>query len=174
MTAPATPSSPAVPATPATPAAPATPATLNHDGIARRVPHAGRMCLLHTLDAWSDEHIACSAVSHTAADHPLRTASGLLAPCAIEYAAQAMALHGALCAERADPNARPTPGFLASVRAVMLHVPRLDTLASPLLVQARCQVSQGTSVLYDFSVQAGDEMVAQGRATVVLNTPLAA
>lgn len=154
--------------------APATPATLDHDGIARRVPHAGRMCLLHSLDAWSDDHVACSASSHTAADHPLRTASGLLSACAIEYAAQAMALHGALCAERADPHAQPTPGFLASVRAVTLHVPRLDTLPSPLMVQARRQASQGTSVLYDFSVQAGGRIVAEGRATVVLNTPLAA
>jgi predicted hotdog family 3-hydroxylacyl-ACP dehydratase len=153
---------------------PTTPATLDHEGIARRVPHAGRMCLLHTLDAWSDEHIACTAISHTAADHPLRTASGLLAPCAIEYAAQAMALHGALCAQRDDPTAKPTPGFLASMRAVTLHVARLDTMPSPLLIEARCRVSQGTSVMYDFSVRAGGEMVAEGRATVVLNTPLAA
>ncbi len=154
-----------------------TPATLDHEGIARRVPHAGRMCLLHTLDVWSNDHIACTAIDHTATDHPLRTASGLLAPCAIEYAAQAMALHGALCAENAegaDPNARPTPGFLASVRAVTLHVPRLDTLPTALVVQARCQVSQGTSVLYDFSVHSGGHIVAEGRATVVLNTPLAA
>ena len=150
------------------------PPTLDHDGIARRVPHAGRMCLLHTLDAWSDDHIACTAVNHTAADHPLRTASGLSSACAIEYAAQAMALHGALCAERDDPDAQPTPGFLASVRAVTLHVPRLDTLPSPLLVQAHRQASQGTSVLYGFSVRAGDAVVAEGRAAVVLNTPLAA
>ncbi len=149
------------------------PAALDHDGIARRVPHAGRMCLLATLETWTDDHIVCTATSHVDSDHPLRTASGLLAPCAVEYAAQAMALHGALCAQREDPHAQPTPGFLASVRAVTLHVPRLDTLASPLRIEARREAAQGSTVLYSFTLRAGDAAVAEGRATVVLNTPLA-
>lgn len=149
-----------------------TPATLDAAGIAQRVPHADSMCLLHTLQHWDDDHIVCTAIGHTAADHPLRTHAGLLAPCAVEYAAQAMALHGALTAQRDDPNATPRPGFLASVRSVRLHVPRLDTLPSPLIVRAQREVSQGTNVMYAFSLHAGGLLVAEGRATVVLNTPL--
>jgi predicted hotdog family 3-hydroxylacyl-ACP dehydratase len=154
------------------PAPPSPVATLDHAGIARRIPHAGRMCLLHTLESWSDDHVVCRATSHVDTDNPLRTATGLLAPCAVEYAAQAMALHGALCAERDDPDARPTPGFLASVRSVQLHVPRLDTLASPLVVEAHRDAAQGGHVLYAFTVLAAGTVVAQGRAAVVLNTPL--
>ncbi len=148
--------------------------TLGAEGIARRIPHAGRMALLDALLTWDDDHIICTATSHTAADHPLRTPHGLLAPCAVEYAAQAMALHGALIAERQDPNAAPRPGFLASVRSVKMHVARLDILPSPLRIEATRSASQGANVLYEFIVRAGDDdqAVVEGRATVVLNTPL--
>jgi predicted hotdog family 3-hydroxylacyl-ACP dehydratase len=149
------------------------PATLDAAGIARRIPHAGRMCLLDRLLAWSPQTIVCEATGHTAPDHPLRSASGLLAPAAIEYAAQAMALHGALIHEaQADPGAGPTPGFLASVRGVHLHVPRLDTLTAPLQVQAERLAGEGHHILYRFTVHAGPQPVAEGRAAVVLNTPL--
>jgi predicted hotdog family 3-hydroxylacyl-ACP dehydratase len=146
--------------------------TLDHAGIAARVPHAGSMCLLHALHRWTLDEIECSAVDHTAPQHPLRTTHGLLAPAAIEYAAQAMALHGTLIAERMDPYAQPTPGFLASVRGVHLHVARLDTLPSPLTVVATRMAAQGSNILYSFAVTCDGQPVADGRATVVLNTPL--
>ena len=150
------------------------PATLDAAGIARRIPHAGRMCLLDRLLAWSPQSIVCEATGHTATDHPLRSASGLLAPAAIEYAAQAMALHGALIHEaQADPGAGPTPGFLASVRGVQLHVPRLDTLTGrACMVRAERLAGEGQHILYRFTVHAGARPVAEGRAAVVLNTPL--
>jgi predicted hotdog family 3-hydroxylacyl-ACP dehydratase len=57
----------------------------------------------------------------------------LLAPVAIEYASQAMALHGTLSAA---PGSAPAPGFLASVRSVNLHVARLDTVPGALRISA--------------------------------------
>lgn len=149
----------------------AVPATLDHAGIARRIPHQGRMCLLERLVSWSAQEIHCAAVSHARHDNPLRTASGLLSPCAIEYAAQAMALHGALLA---PPEAGPTPGYLASVRNVRLAVPRLDGIAGALQVRAERLAGQARQVLYRFEVS--DErgvLLVDGRATVVLDTPLA-
>lgn len=146
------------------------PATLDHAGIAARIPHGGRMCLLDRLEAWSDAAIRCSARSHADADNPLRSASGLLAPCAIEYAAQAMALHGALLA---PPEAGPTPGYLASVRGVQCHVPRLDDIAGALQVEAERLAGEGGRILYRFGLR--DErgaLLVEGRATVVLDTPL--
>ena len=53
------------------------PQTLDHAGIAARVPHAGTMCLLDAVLQWDAEHIMCRATSHTAADHPLRAAGSL-------------------------------------------------------------------------------------------------
>ena len=70
--------------------------TLVQAQIAELIPHSGTMCLLQALDAWDKQHIACRADNHRDPHNPLRTRSGLLAPNAIEYAAQAMALHGAL------------------------------------------------------------------------------
>ena len=149
------------------------PSTLDAAGIARRIPHAGPMALLERLLAWTPQSIECEAIGHTAPDHPLRSASGLLAPAAIEYAAQAMALHGALIHEaQADPDAGPTPGFLASVRSVQCHVPRLDTLGASLWVRAERLAGEGQHILYRFTVHAGATPVAEGRAAVVLNTPL--
>ena len=143
------------------------PATLDHAGIAQRIAHHGRMCLLDTLQSWSASHVFCTAVSHHDADHPLRSASGLLAPCAIEYAAQAMALHGALTAPAAST---PTPGYLASVRGLRLAALRLDEPAGALQVRAERLAGDGNVVSYQFSVQAEDgALLADGRATVVLN-----
>lgn len=143
------------------------PATLDHAGIAARVPHAGTMCLLDRLLDWCPEHIHCSARSHADPANPLRTASGLLAPVAIEYASQAMALHGTLSAA---PGSPPTPGFLAAVRGVRLAVPRLDTVPGALRIHAARQAGDARQALYAFSLndEAG-HLLVQGRATVILD-----
>jgi len=149
---------------------PTLPATLDRAGIEQRIPHRGRMCLLDRLDSWSAAEIRCSALSHVDSDNPLRTASGLLAPCAIEYAAQAMALHGALVA---PPDAQPSPGYLASVRGVRLAVARLDDVAGELQVHAERLAGDATQILYRFTVSdSRGALLADGRATVVLNTPI--
>ncbi len=140
---------------------------MDHAGIQARVPHSGSMCLLDSLLAWSAERIECSANSHRDPGNPLRTQGQLLAVNAIEYAAQAMALHGGLCA---PPGAEPTPGFLASVRGVNCHVPRLDLIPGALHVVATRVAGDATQALYQFRLQ--DEQgqaLVEGRATVVLN-----
>ncbi len=141
-------------------------ALLDHAGIQARVPHSGRMCLLDSLQAWSSERIECSAISHRDPNNPLRTQGQLLAVNAIEYAAQAMALHGHLSA---PAQAEPTPGFLASVRSVTCHVPRLDQVEGALRVLATRLAGDATQALYQFQLQ--DEQgrtLVEGRATVVL------
>lgn len=145
-------------------------AQLDHAGIAERVPHAGTMCLLDRLLAWDAATVHCVATGHRSADHPLRTSSGLLVPAGIEYAAQAMALHGALVA---PPDGAPTPGFLASVRGVQAQVLRLDDLPGELHVHAERLAGDEHQILYAFALRdaTGRELLA-GRATVVLNTPL--
>ncbi len=145
---------------------------LTHDEIARRIPHAGRMALLDELLDWGDDHVVCRSVSHRSIDHPLRTAHGLLGPIAIEYAAQAMALHGALLAERDDPNAAPKPGFLASVRQVQCHAANLAQCQGALDIEATRQAGQGDHILYAFRVSHAGQCLVEGRATVVLNTPM--
>jgi predicted hotdog family 3-hydroxylacyl-ACP dehydratase len=143
------------------------PATLDRAGIAARLPHQGRMCLLDRLQSWSADAIRCTAGNHSDADHPLRTAGGLLAACGIEYAAQAMALHGAL---NAAPGAAPAAGLLASVRGVRLRVSRLDTVPGVLVVSARQLAGDTTLASYGFTLHdEGGTLLVEGRATVVLD-----
>jgi predicted hotdog family 3-hydroxylacyl-ACP dehydratase len=124
------------------------------------------MCLLERVDSWDAQHIQCSASSHRAPDNPLRAHGRLGAACGIEYAAQAMAAHGALLA--AADNA-PRAGYLASVRAVELKVARLDDIAADLRVEAVRESGDDNTILYGFSVYAGPDLLLGGRAIVVLD-----
>jgi predicted hotdog family 3-hydroxylacyl-ACP dehydratase len=136
--------------------------------IAARVPHSGTMCLLHALHESSDTHVLCSTTSHRAADNPLRSASGLLSCNAIEYAAQAMALHGAMTAAADAP---PKGGRLASVRGVKLHVPRLDEIDGLLFVHAERLAGDAGQAMYQFTLRnAQNNSLVQGRAIVLLNS----
>jgi len=152
-------------------------APLDHAAIAVLIPHAGSMCLLDRAFAWDEATLVCSATSHRNPANPLRTPSGLLAPCAIEYAAQAMALHGALLGranlQPNEPRARTgKPGFLASARGVRFARLRLDDLAGDLGIEVRRLAGDARQILYAFSVTHAGNAVADGRATVVLDTPL--
>jgi predicted hotdog family 3-hydroxylacyl-ACP dehydratase len=140
---------------------------LDHAWIARHIPHQGGMCLLDHVEAWDRERIQCRASSHRAADNPLRAYGRLGAACGIEYAAQAMAVHGALLAPPDSASARA--GYLVSVRGAQLHVPRLDDIAADLLVEASCITRSEDHILYQFSVSAAGHLLLDGRAAVVLN-----
>ena len=148
-----------------------TPATLDREGIAARIPHRGPMCLLERMASWSPQAIVCIAVNHRDPRHPLRSASGLLASATIEYAAQAMALHGALAAAAHDSAA--AAGFLASARDVRLARWRLDDLppAYPdeLVVDAERHAGDGRRILYAFRVRHAGVELASGRVAVVLD-----
>ena len=64
--------------------------------IEAHIPHQGRMCLLDEVRAWDQAGVECASRTHRAPDHPLRAHGRLGSACLLEYAAQAMAVHGAL------------------------------------------------------------------------------
>jgi predicted hotdog family 3-hydroxylacyl-ACP dehydratase len=140
---------------------------LDRDWIAGRIPHAGAMCLLDEVLEWDAERIRCRTRQHRAADNPLRAHGRLAAVCGVEFAAQAMAVHGALLAPRA--GGRPAGGYLASVRAVRIRAPRLDDLAGDLVASAVRVGGDGAMVLYEFALAEGERLLLDGRATVVLD-----
>jgi predicted hotdog family 3-hydroxylacyl-ACP dehydratase len=139
---------------------------MNRDWIAAHIPHQGDMCLLDAVSEWSADHIECRATGHTDPAHPLRAAGRLGAASGIEYAAQAMAVHGALVAGAEDA---PRQGYLTSVRGVGLHVERLDDLEGPLCVRAERLSGDSNQVLYRFSLHHGERCLLEGRAAVVLD-----
>ena len=125
------------------------------------------MCLLDAVVDWSATTIACRAISHTDPANPLRAAGRLGAANGIEYAAQAMAVHGALLAKADD---RPAQGYLTSVRSVQLHVARLDDLPGELGVQAERLSGDGNNILYQFTLTHAGRCLLEGRAAVVLDS----
>jgi predicted hotdog family 3-hydroxylacyl-ACP dehydratase len=143
---------------------------LDHAWIMRHIPHQGGMCLLDHVESWDERGIRCRAVSHRATDNPLRAHGRLGAACGIEYAAQAMAVHGALLAPPDTHSARA--GYLVSARGVQLHVSRLDDIAADLLVEASCITRSENNILYQFSISAAGCPLLEGRAAVVLNADL--
>lgn len=139
---------------------------IDRDWIAGHIPHQGSMCLIDLVTGWDETMIRCSATGHRAADHPLRTHGQLHAACGIEYAAQAMAIHGALCSRGMG---RPRGGFLASVRGVEFSVDRLDGIDALLDIVAERLGGDGNNVLYRFELSALARPLVRGRATVILD-----
>lgn len=144
-------------------------ATLNATDIAQRIPHQGAMCLLGRVTQWNATTIVCTASSHRALHNPLRAQGRLGAACGVEYAAQAMAVHGSLLAQA---DGAPRVGYLASVRAVELRVPRLDDLLGDLRITAERITGDANNILYRFTVSADDQTLLTGRAAVVLDATL--
>ena len=136
--------------------------------IQRHIPHQGNMCLLEAVKHWNETEIECRAHSHLALDNPLRHAHGLPINAGIEYAAQAMAVHGALLAPQ-DQLAQV--GYLTSVRNVAWWTPRLDDAGAELSVWASRISGNEVSLLYDFSISCNNQLLLRGRAGVMIKPP---
>jgi predicted hotdog family 3-hydroxylacyl-ACP dehydratase len=160
---------------------------LNRAWIEARIPHQGRMCLLDEVIDWNAQHIRCRTATHRAPDNPLRAHDRLGIACGIEYAAQAMALHGALAGGAANALAggaanvaaegaagftagsSPQVGLLASVRDVRLFVLRLDDIESDLICEVTHLAGDRLTALYGFALRDRDRSLLSGRASVVLD-----
>lgn len=138
---------------------------IGREELASLIPHQGSMCLLDAVSDWDETLIRCSTGSHRLADNPLRRDGRLGGVHALEYGAQAMAVHGALLARR--QGRRLGVGFLAAGRDVQLLAERLDTIAEPLTVEAERLHGEGDNLIYSFRVSAGERLLASGRVTVM-------
>jgi predicted hotdog family 3-hydroxylacyl-ACP dehydratase len=140
---------------------------ISREAIAGMIPHAGAMHLLDGVLSWDADHIRCLSRTHRDRKNPLRTDGRLSALCGIEYAAQAMAVHGVLAG---NVGSRPRTGYLASLREVSCSRTRLDDLEGDLVVAAERLMGEEAHVIYNFEVGVGDVAVLRGRAAVVLQT----
>lgn len=124
------------------------------------------MCLLDDVVRWDDESIICITNTHRDANNPLRRNGQLSAVHALEYGAQAAAIHGGLRARAAGTTAPPC--YLAALRDAHLHVVRLDDFVSPLQVRARRLFGEASNTIYQCSISADGAPVADGRVTIML------
>jgi predicted hotdog family 3-hydroxylacyl-ACP dehydratase len=139
---------------------------LDRRWIGAHIPHAGKMCLLDIVLSWDGSRIECRTATHRDADNPLRSHGRLGCACGVEYAAQAMAVHGALVGGRGDA---PAMGYLVGLRRTVLHVARLDDIESDLLISGERISGDAAIVLYQFSVHNALRTFLTGRATVALD-----
>jgi predicted hotdog family 3-hydroxylacyl-ACP dehydratase len=144
-------------------------APIDRDAIATMIPHAGSMCLLDAVLAWDESTIRCVTARHRLADNPLRHGGRLGVLSGIEFAAQAMAVHGRLAGAI---DARPRIGMIASVRDIACHAERLDDCAADLIIDATLLMGDDERVLYSFAITAAERDLISGRATVLLQTDM--
>jgi predicted hotdog family 3-hydroxylacyl-ACP dehydratase len=139
--------------------------------IARVIPHTADMCLLDGVLECDAQRIRCISGTHRDANNPMRSGDVLPALCGVEYAAQAMAVHGAWDAKI---ERKPRAGYLAALRDVSCHTMRLDDLGDDLIIEAEKVMGDEARVIYQFCIRAGAEEIMSGRATVVLDADKAA
>jgi predicted hotdog family 3-hydroxylacyl-ACP dehydratase len=136
---------------------------LRREDIARLIPHQDAMCLLDRAVRWDHAHILCETERHRDPANPLRRDGTLPAVCGVEFALQAMALHGALTSGGPQPV-----GFVSSLRDLALNTNRLDELAEPLRVEATALAAESTGFIYRFEVSAGGRQLLAGQAAIIL------
>lgn len=138
---------------------------IQHDEICSLIPHSEDMCLLDSVEFWDDDKIICLSNSHLLESNPLRRDKKLSSIHVLEYAAQAMAVHGGL--HDREQGKQMTEGYLAALRDVNVNLCELDSLKSELHIEANKILSQGGNMIYTFTVSSEEVKLASGRATVV-------
>lgn len=122
------------------------------------------MCLLDTVSVWDSEGIECTATSHRGRDNPLRHGGELPVVAGIEYAAQAIALHGALN----TPTAIPRRGYLATLSELRWSVESLHDTGPELRVRARRLSVSGAGASYAFCLHVEDRELLAGTVVIAL------
>lgn len=131
------------------------------DAIAALIPHQGAMCLWDEVRACDEASVHCASRRHRDAGQPLRLDGKLAAVHAIEYAAQLMAIHGALAG---GEGARP--GVLAALRDVKLHAEFLDGVDT-LEGHAQRVVLNGNGAMYQCRVEGDGRVLLTARISVI-------
>ncbi len=132
------------------------------------LPHQGEMSLLESVINWDENNIVCLADSHHKPNNPLRKNNQLASVNAIEYAAQAMAIHSTLISQQSKQDATPRVGFLATASKVKLLVERLDNLMDNISIHAHCLTASADGSLYEFSISHQHHIIVSGQAMVML------
>lgn len=142
---------------------------INKDELENIIPHTGLMCLNDSVLEWDEKSVLCKTRSHLQENNPLRKNNKLSSVHAIEYCAQAMAVHGGLLAR--EKGEQLAPGYLAAVRNVNLCYDYLDDIENDLLVATTQLMAQGGNLMYEFKMYFKENdidcIVATGRATVI-------
>ncbi|MGB4117578.1 MAG: hypothetical protein WBK51_13645 [Polaromonas sp.] len=140
---------------------------LNPTDIESLLPQKGAMCFLDAVTDWDNENIHCSAAV-PGATHPLMRNGRVPALVAIEYAAQATALHGALL----DMASQPQDGMLAKLRDIDLHCAWFPVNSNGLTVHATLISRSAGGCAYSFKVGNTHQPIASGSLLVAFQSSM--
>lgn len=130
----------------------------------RALPHDGNMCLLDSVLRWDTESIVCAASGHRDPRNPLHIGNSLPVLCGLEYAAQALALHGVLIIGKQPADALINEQiFVVSVKGVTCYADRLDAAVSDLEITGALVFNQQAAAVYDFAVNADGDVLIDGQ-----------
>lgn len=135
----------------------------------RQLPHSGAMCLLDQVVAWDAQRICCSTDSHLAAANPLRHDGVLPGLCALEYAAQALALHGVLNRQQRSVSGRYAEAYVVSSKRLVFPAGNLSDVGASLVIKAELIVWHEASAVYTVSISADERSLLQGDLSVMLS-----
>jgi predicted hotdog family 3-hydroxylacyl-ACP dehydratase len=153
------------------PVDPPAPRTINAEEIYARIPHAGAMRLLDAVLSWDKKSIHCSATSHADCRNPLGEHGVLRNVHALEYAAQAIAVHGSLLLSD-DPlssEAALKLVYVGTFRDVDMKSATLEPEeGAPLDIRAELYAAVRGAWSYGFKVTSRGATMVRGQATVVV------
>ena len=138
---------------------------IEHDELCSLISHSFDMCLLERVEFWNEDQIVCYSHSHLSSTNPLRREQTLSSIHLLEYAAQAMAVHGGLHGRK--KGIKITEGYLAALRDVNIHLCELSDIKSELRIDVKKILSQDGNMIYTFSASSAETELVSGRATVV-------
>jgi predicted hotdog family 3-hydroxylacyl-ACP dehydratase len=135
---------------------------IGKEEIARLLPHAGNMVLIDGVTSWDETSIVCVTESHRSPTNPLRLRGRLASVHAIEYAAQAAAIHGGLIECGKAPLR-----LLAAVRQAAFVRPWLDDLRRPIRIEAKTAFLDPGAAVYVARLLCEEEAIASMRLTLM-------
>jgi predicted hotdog family 3-hydroxylacyl-ACP dehydratase len=136
---------------------------MNSDAIAQLLPHDGDMVLIDEIIAWDNIGAHCRAGFGELIHHPLQWEGRLSTAILVEYAAQAMAIHGALL-EAPDHNTRS--GRLVALPRLVLNEERMDW-SEVIDIRVSRKGGDRSGAIYSFTVSQSRGEIANGQATVM-------
>ena len=139
---------------------------LNSREIAQRLPHGGNMCLLDGVIEADSDSLTALASSHLDDDNPLRMDGKIATVNGIEYAAQAMAVHGSLLSSAASET--PQVGYIATVRNIEMTTPFIPETGASLLIKVQQLMSDSNGFTYQFHIHCEQQRLISGKITVFL------
>ncbi len=141
--------------------------------ISQVLPHAGDMVLIDEIVSITQENIECCTRSHLLDTNPLRNKSGLPMTAALEYGAQAVALHGLLNLQKnkAKPQTPKPTARIIAVKSASWGQDWLHTIEQPLIIRATRLTHLDSIAHYSFELTTSTHQAAlyQAQVTVLLN-----